>query len=114
MGERLGLWDWGLVIVVVEHVGVVFLEGSEVVLELSQLVNAEIVVVGLVELILRRIGLTAVFSLLLSLLLTLLDAMPHFEQTIHSVHIRVEDLSLFFQINDLEVDLSLVLLRRIL
>ncbi len=83
-------------------------------LEFSQLVNAEIVIVGFVELILRGIGFTAVLSLLLSLLLTLLDAMPHFEQTIHSVHIRVKDLSLFFQINDLEVDLSLVLLPRIL
>jgi hypothetical protein len=66
------------------------------VLEFSQLVNGEIVIVGLVELVWGCVGLGAVRSLMLSLLLPLLDTTPHFKQTVDSVHIGVKDLPLFF------------------
>ncbi len=80
----------------VKDVGEVFFKGCEVVLEFSQLVNGEMVVVGLVELVWGCVGIAAVFSLIFSFLLSLLDATPHFKQTVDSVHIRVKDLPLFF------------------
>lgn len=65
-------------------------------LEFSQLVNGEIVIVGLVELVWGCVGVGVVRRLMLSLLLPLLDATPHFDQTVNSVHIGVKDLPLFF------------------
>jgi hypothetical protein len=66
------------------------------VLEFSQLVNVEIVIVGLVELVWGCVGIAAVCGLIFSLLLLFLDATPYFKQTVDSVHIRVKDFPLFF------------------